>query len=257
MNTGIRAASGAMIASTDDDARPEPDWLDRAIAGLERFNCDYVGGKVLPIWGGPVPEWLPNRPGMLWSPVALLDFGPTAAEFGRDGMTWPLGINMLARREAFQRVGPYDNRLGRTAGTLRNQAQREWHLRARQSGLRGFYVPDMVVHHVVPAERLQKRYFRRWLYWHGISRAILYDIASVDMTGPENSSLDFKSVPHIFGVPRYMFRSTLLRPLMLTVTARARRDPVTAFENELWLWFFAGVLKHCLLDSRKRRWATS
>src|SRR3954467_2022815 len=27
MNSGIAAASGEIIASTDDDARPEPEWL--------------------------------------------------------------------------------------------------------------------------------------------------------------------------------------------------------------------------------------
>ena len=79
-----------------------------------------------------------------------------------NGMPWPLGINTATRREAFERIDLFDNRLGRKAGTLRNQAQREWHLRARAAGLRGFYVPDMVVHHVVEAERLQKQYFRRW-----------------------------------------------------------------------------------------------
>jgi hypothetical protein len=31
------------------------------------------------------------------------------------------------------------------------------------------------------------------------------------------------------------------------IAARVRRDPVAAFENELWLWFFMGVLK--------QRWA--
>ena len=33
INTGIRAAKGAIIATTDDDARVERDWLTRAAAG--------------------------------------------------------------------------------------------------------------------------------------------------------------------------------------------------------------------------------
>src|SRR5215212_7227865 len=70
LNTGIRAATGKIIATTDDDARVEPDWLTRAAAGLEAFGCDYVGGKVLPIWKGTRPEWLPNRPGRHWSVIA-------------------------------------------------------------------------------------------------------------------------------------------------------------------------------------------
>ena len=57
------------------------------------------------------------------SVIALLDHGPQVREFGR-GISWPLGVNVAYRREVFDRVGLFDNRLGRKAGTLRNQAQR-------------------------------------------------------------------------------------------------------------------------------------
>ena len=246
LNAGIRAAQGQIIATTDDDARVEPDWLTRAAGALERLDCDYVGGKVLPIWKGARPDWLPHRPGKHWSVLALQDHGDRPLEFGVNGIPWPLGINTATRREAFARTDLFDNRLGRKAGTLRNQAQREWHLRARAAGLRGFYVPEMVVHHVVEAERLQKQYFRRWYYWHGISRAILFAKLGVDMDSPDNSQFDFSKVPQIAGIPRYMYR-TLATHLKEMVLAWLRRDTVAAFEHELWLCFFAGIAK--------QRWA--
>jgi hypothetical protein len=248
MNAGIAASRGEVIASTDDDARVTPDWLRVAVAGLERHSCDYVGGRVLPIWGAPRPTWLPEHGGLLWSPVALLDFGSEPIEFGRNGVTWPLGINLATRREAFRRVGSYDNRLGRKAGTLRNQAQREWHLRGRDMGVRGMYLPDMVVHHVVPPERLQKRYFRRWLYWHGVSRAILYDIRGLDMQDPDYSTIEFTKVPHVLGVPRYMFRSVLINGLLKSARAHLHGNHAAAFEYELRIWFFLGVLKQRIYD---------
>lgn len=242
INTGLRAAQGQIIAMTDDDARVEPDWLTRAAAGLERFRCDYVGGKVLPIWKGARPDWIPTRPGRHWAVIALQDHGDQPREFGVDGTPWPLGINTATRREAFDRIEPFDNQLGRKAGTLRNQAQRDWHLRARAAGLRGFYIPDMVVHHVVEPERLRKQYFRRWYYWHGISRAILFAKLGVDMETPDSSQLDFSNVPQIAGVPRYMYRSlgAHVKDMML---ALLRGDSAAAFEHETWLWFFAGMVR--------------
>ena len=167
-------------------------------------------------------------------------------EFGVNGIPWPLGINTATKREAFERIDLFDNRLGRKAGTLRNQAQREWHLRARAAGLRGFYAPDMVVHHVVESERLQKQYFRRWYYWHGISRAILFAKLGVDMDSPDDSHLDYSRIPQVAGVPRYMYR-TLATHVKDMILARLRRDQVAAFEHELWLFFFAGIVK--------QRWA--
>jgi len=243
LNTGIREATGNIIATTDDDARVEPDWLTRAAAGLDALQCDYVGGKVFPIWRGARPSWLPNRPGGgYWAVLAMYDRGDKPVEFGVNGTPWPLGINTATRREAFERIAPFENRLGRKAGTLRNQAQREWHLRARAAGLRGFYVPDMVVHHVVETDRLNKKYFRRWLYWHGISRAILFAKLGVDMNAPDNSTLDFSKVPQIAGVPRCLYR-TLAGEISGLIRAWVRRDEVAAFEHELWLWFFAGIAK--------------
>jgi len=242
LNTGIRAAKGKIIATTDDDARVEPDWLTRAAEGLEALGCEYVGGKVFPIWKATRPAWLPDRPGPHRAVLALQDHGDKPVEFGVNGIPWPLGINTATKREAFDKIALFDNRLGRKAGTLRNQAQREWHLRARAAGLRGFYIPQMVVHHVVEPERLQKRYFRRWYYWHGISRAILFAKLGVDMDSPDNSQLDFSKVPRIAGVPRYMYR-TLASHVKDLISARLRGDAVAAFEHEMWLCFFAGLAR--------------
>src|SRR5687768_11793995 len=86
LNTGIRAAQGDIIATTDDDARVEPDWLTRAAAGLAAFGCDYVGGKVLPLWKGTRPAWLPHRPGKHWAVLALQDHGDKPLEFGVNGI---------------------------------------------------------------------------------------------------------------------------------------------------------------------------
>ena len=242
LNQAIPTTRGEIIATIDDDALAKADWLDRAAEGLERFDCDFVGGKVLPLWAGTQPAWLQNQPGLHWAVIALMDFGLEPMEFGRNGIPWPLGVNEVTRREAFTRVGLFDNQLGRKAGTLRNQANREWHLRARKIGIRGYYIPEMIVHHVIPADRLTKRYFRRWLYWHGVSRAILYEKLGVDMESPDDSRLDFSKVPHVAGVPRYLYRSAW-RSFSNMIRETIRRDVAPSFEHELKLWFYAGVFK--------------
>ena len=239
LNCGIRAARGEILVTTDDDVRVAPDWLDQAARALDELQCDYVGGKVLPIWGGPRPAWLPNRGGRPWSVIALLDYGDDAVEY--DSRHVPIGVNLAFRREAFSRAGLWDNRVGRKAGTLLGQEVREWGLRARAAGLRGFYTPHMVVRHIIPAERLTKRYFRRWFYWNGVSRALLYEQSRINMEAPEDTSLDFSTVPHVAGVPRYMFR-TYLRTFLHMLREGVRRDVEARFERELELWFFAGVV---------------
>ena len=166
------------------------------------------------------------------------------------GARVPLGVNMAMRREAIERAGGFDPRIGRKAGTLLGQEVREWCLRAHAAGLVGYYVPDIVVQHIIPADRLTKQYFRRWFYWRGISRAMLYAETGLDMEKPEQSALDFSAVPHVFGVPRYMFRSALAA-LRESAAAAVRNDPVASFDRELWLRFFAGVVKQRWKDRQR------
>ena len=239
LNAGIRLAQGDLIVTTDDDVRVSPDWLDRAAEGLARLNCDYVGGRVLPIWGGPRPAWLPNHGGKHWAVIALLDYGPAPIEFGA---RVPLGVNMAFRRVAFDRAGLFDPHTGRKAGTLLGQVVREWCIRARAAGVRGCYVPEMEVQHIIPASRLNKAYFRRWFYWRGISRALLYAKAGLDMEVPEETPAVPRTVPHVFGVPRYLYRKALVN-LRGALAGLLRGDAMASFDHELWLWFFAGIVR--------------
>ena len=246
LNTGIRHAKGDIIATTDDDVRVNPEWLDTAAAGLERLGCDYVGGRVLPIWGGRRPAWLPDTNCRQWAVIALLDYGPEPMAFGR---RVPLGVNMAFRRSAFERAGLLDPQTGRKADTLLGQEVREWCIRARAAGIQGYYLPDMTVRHIIPSSRLNKRYFRRWFYWRGVSRARLYQKAGLDMESPEDTRLDFRRVPHVLGVPRYLYRKAL------RVAAAWMRLPVSgrtteSFESEMWLCFFAGIVVQRFRDRR-------
>ena len=70
------------------------------------------------------------------------------------------------------------------------------------------------------------------------------------MEAPEQTVLDFSTVPHIAGVPRYLYRKALSAAVSW-VRATLRRDAVAAFDHEVWLWFFAGILRQRWKDSRE------
>src|SRR3954453_18754886 len=63
LNSGIKAARGTIIVATDDDARFEMDWLERAADGLSRYDCDFVGGPVCPGGGGGKPGGVGGKDG--------------------------------------------------------------------------------------------------------------------------------------------------------------------------------------------------
>lgn len=247
LNTGIAMAEGEVIVTTDDDVRVPTDWLEIAGQELDRLQCDYIGGKVLPIWGGPRPNWLPDHPGRHWAVIALLDYGSEPIEFVQK---MPLGVNMAFRRHVFQTVGEWDPRIGRKAGTLLGQEVREWCVRARTNGVRGFYTPALSLRHIIPASRLNKQYFRRFFYWRGISRAMLYQQRGLDMESPQETRLDFRRVPHWFGIPRYMYR-TLAVSAARALGRYARGDAQGGFDQELYVWMFFGIARQRWTDRGK------
>jgi FkbM family methyltransferase len=159
--------------------------------------------------------------------VALADFGDTRREFGR-GIGWPLGVNMAVRASVFHTNGVWwDNRYDRVGNSLRGQGQREWCIRVRAAGLHGYYTPDMIVHHLVPADRMRKPYFRRWFYWYGISRAVLYAQHGLDMESPDEQTFDFSAVRHVAGVCTALHVSERARS-SAQVARRSGRSPYGA-----------------------------
>jgi hypothetical protein len=61
------------------------------------------------------------------------------------------------------------------------------------------------------------------------------------MEAPEQPA-PLGSVAHVFGVPRYLYR-TAARHARDWLAALLRRDQIASFDNELWLWFFAGIVR--------------
>jgi glycosyltransferase involved in cell wall biosynthesis len=208
LNTGLRLAAGDVLALTDDDVIPASDWIARIVA---EFGCDdvvFVFGKVLPRWAvAPPPELVTPRARDIWGPLALVDYGDErvvydAASFRRKRL--PIGANLAVRRSAIERVNGWRTDLGKVDNSLIAGEDRDLCVRLFKAGLySGVYEPSIQVRHYVPAERLTRRYFRRWFYWHGRTIARMTDGVYLD--------LDLNKVPHVAGVPRFVYREFLFR----------------------------------------------
>src|SRR5256885_7288149 len=42
-----------------------------------------------------------------------------------------------------------------------------------RSEARGFYRPDLIIHHFIPPERLTKHYYRQRCFWRGVSCGVI------------------------------------------------------------------------------------
>lgn len=64
-NTGIAISSGSLVAFLDDDAVADPYWLSRLAEHCERPNVLGASARILPLWIGERPGWLPEE--LLWT----------------------------------------------------------------------------------------------------------------------------------------------------------------------------------------------
>lgn len=156
-NRGIRAARGPVVAFMDDDAEADPGWVRALLACYEgRDDVWAAGGKALPIWGGPVPEWLTETH---HRSLSLIDLGEAVRP-----LSWPervIGVNCSFRKAVFREFGLFDECLGRIGQALLGHEDTEIQQRIHRAGRLVVYTPHAVVNHHVPASRMTEEYFSR------------------------------------------------------------------------------------------------
>jgi GT2 family glycosyltransferase len=193
-NRGIREAAGSIIAFTDDDVLPAPDWIAQTAAALDRWSAHGVGGRILPRWDATPPRWLTeSRP--LLSRLSIMDVDVRcllAHPFVGRARVW--GANMTFRRELFETVGAFDPRLGLVGNRLARGEETDLVDRALDHGLRIAYDPAPTVFHLIGRARMRKAYFRRQAFHEAQAAARI-------MPAPSGRSL--------LGAPLWAYRAAI------------------------------------------------
>jgi cellulose synthase/poly-beta-1,6-N-acetylglucosamine synthase-like glycosyltransferase len=233
-NAGIALARSPIIAFTDDDVRVADDWIVQLKRAFDTHpDVAYIGGRVLPQWLAPPPPWLTNAH---WAPLALQDYGPDVQVSGRDRAVCLVGANLAFRRQLFERVGIFTASFGRVKDGIGSTEDHDIQLRAWRAGLWGLYVPSIVVVADVTADRLEKRYHRRWHQGHGRHCAMmrLRELVPADL-GPMSEPDDIVT---LFGAPAFVY-ADLIKTANLWRTAVCRQG-----DSRFYLHQFLHILSY-------------
>lgn len=182
-NAGWRNARGGIVAYFDDDAVAEPGWLKAIADAFKEFgNAGVVGGRVLPIWEGERPPWLSD--GIAFS-LTIVDWSAEPKLIPDPNVEWLVGANMAMPACVLAEVGGFEPRLDRIGTSMLSGGDVFLQHRIVDHGYDCVYYPGMAVRHLVPANRLEKRWFTRRYYWQGISDAVMTLIKHGPMTRGE------------------------------------------------------------------------
>jgi len=151
-NTAAELAKGDVLVFLDDDAHGDADWLEHLLAPYDDATVVGVGGAPLPAYETGRPAWFP------WN----FDWVFGCAYEGMPKQLAPLGhligANMSVRREAFEGIGGFHSiDFDDLDLCMRVAAARpDQHL---------LFEPRAIVHHYVPAQRVEWRYFWRRCFY--------------------------------------------------------------------------------------------
>jgi glycosyltransferase involved in cell wall biosynthesis len=126
-NKGLAVARGEILAFTDTDCVPTPEWIERGSTTLTQLGCDVVGGQVFV----PLNE---RHPSAAELHEAVVGFRQDIF-IGRWGFA--LTANLFAWSKVFERVGPFN-------ADLFSGGDVEW---GRRAELRLAYAADAIVVH--------------------------------------------------------------------------------------------------------------
>ena len=164
-NAAVSLSKGRWLAFLDDDAIPNPEWVNELFALISRIppQTGAVGLYTYPLWppGGHVD--LPS----LW--IQYLSLVELEVEEDRTSAPILVGANMLLRRKAVIEVGGFPERLSRQRQLLLSGEEVYVAEKMRRKGWSIWYSCRPRAGHRIPRDRLDTTWFRKRMFWEGVT----------------------------------------------------------------------------------------
>lgn len=168
-NRGVKESKGEILVFVDDDATV----FDTYLNSIDQLFKDYpdaraCGGPIVPVYEVEKPKWL--------SPYTEQLLGGTLYEGDKvkpfKNGKFPGGGNSAFRKEIFERYGLFNVELGRKGTGLIGAEEKDLYDRLTRGNETFYYLPEMGIHHYIPAKKLSESHFKELTYSIGKSERI-------------------------------------------------------------------------------------
>ena len=149
-NRGVAESSGAILAFTDSDCQPEPDWILNGV----RMLCPGLGVDIV---GGHIRVFAKDEAAPTGAELFERVFGFETKRYV-ERKHFACGANIMVTRKVFEAVGPFRN------GT--SPEDFEWGRRATRLGYKIAYGADVVIRHPARHTMAELRKKTERTIWH-------------------------------------------------------------------------------------------
>ncbi len=176
LNYALSIAKGDLIVLTDDDAIPDIDFI-LAWEGIlsEAENYDIFGGKILPRFPGPIPEFLEKNRQHFPALFAAIDL-----QHGPVDKHSIFGPNMAVRRRVFDGGLMFDEAIGPNSSQhyYMMGSESEFCDRADREGLKFWFNSKAIVTHIIRPHQMSREFVKARAFRHGCGIAYRESIES-------------------------------------------------------------------------------
>ena len=217
LNKGVENAKGEILVFTDDDVILDTKWLSSIWRCFKKYNCDGVGGRILPVYPPNTPQWVKDHHNLITGPLVMYDLGEDAKRY-ETPMHEFLGANYAFNRRVFDDCGLFRTDVG--PGIAYVGEDTEFVNRAFKAGKNLYYCGQALVWHPTELKRMNLRYIAKWYVGLGKYRFL------VDEKNKFDSNLTC-----YFGVPRYLIRVIFLEGISLSVKFFNKREFLKSWKS--------------------------
>lgn len=183
---GFNSASGKIVVMVDDDNVVAPDYLENVRKYFSlNSQIGAIGGKIKQCFIGFEPEeWTKE----FWHMLAIRDLGDNEIISIPGSSCYPahspVGAGMAIRKHLFKAYQDSINLSSevitdRSGDNLSSGGDNEINIHVLRQGYSVAYIPDLILEHIIPANRLTKKYLARLNYQSSkswIKLILKYDI---------------------------------------------------------------------------------
>jgi GT2 family glycosyltransferase len=159
-HAAVRHVKTDLMVFTDDDATFHPDWLkNHQRAFDEHPDMVAAGGPVRPIFDVEPPQWLTDYMALSPRMFAILSLMEPWDEFQLGTDIYFFGVNMAVRTEAIWQVDGFNP--DSFGAVWLGDGESGFNRKLWAADLKVGYVPDAIVYHHIPADRMTLDYFKK------------------------------------------------------------------------------------------------
>lgn len=156
-NRAMRESAADWVLFIDDDVELPPNFADTAaefVSEQEEPCC--AGGRIFVKFDDGEPDWIPRA---LMPMFGHHDLGERRREY--PATNFPRGGNMLIHKSVIKKAGEFDPQLGRSGSGLAGSEEKAFFEKARDEGVKLWYLPELHLWHRIGKQRLQRSYLEK------------------------------------------------------------------------------------------------